>query len=61
VDFVFMTLLVSAIIGCATGLAILLNLDLHKVSGYLGTSFFIMLLVLVVVEYRRRSKRFPKK
>ena len=53
--FVYMTLLVSALIGATAGLGILLNVDLHKVAAYLTVFFFTALAILLIVEYRRRE------
>lgn len=54
-------ILVAALAAAVVGLGILFDFDIVKAGTYLGGVSFALLVVLLVVEYRRRSKRFSKK
>ncbi len=60
-QFGVLGILVAAVAATVAGLGILFDLDVTKAGAYLGTASFVFLVVLLVVEYRRRSKRFSKK
>lgn len=51
----------AALAALLAGISMLFDLDAGKVSTYLGDASLALLVAAVVVEFRRRSKRFSKK
>ena len=60
-QFGIVGILVAASAAAAVGIAILFGFDAAKLGVYLSRAFWVFLVVLLVIEYRRRAKRFPKK
>jgi hypothetical protein len=52
---------VAVTVAALTGIALLFDLPLNRIAAYLGTISFCVLVVSVVIEWRRRSKRFSQK
>ena len=60
-QFGVLGLLVAAVAAAIAALGLLFGFDVAKAADYLGTASFVLFVVLVIVEFRRRSKRFSKK